>query len=78
MDLSAVQQVTLQDTNALATTFSIDGTTCSGVATVKQTTTTTFQFTAVALGTCAVTASDNLNHSTAIQVSVQTTSVGIH
>lgn len=77
MDLNAVQNVTLGDTNPHATTFTIDASTCNGIATVKQTSLTTFQFAAAALGTCSVTASDNLGHSTAIPVSVQTTSVVI-
>jgi hypothetical protein len=73
MDLSATQQVTLQDITS--STVSVDGSTCAGIANVSQTSATTFTFSAVAVGTCEVTASDSAGHSIVIPVSVQTTSV---
>jgi hypothetical protein len=73
MDLSATQQVTLQDGSS--GTLSVDGSTCAGIANVSQTNATTFTFSAVAVGTCEVTAADSGGHSIVIPVSVQTTSV---
>jgi hypothetical protein len=73
MDLSATQAVTLADVSS--STVSIDGSTCAGVVNVAQTSATTFTFSAVAVGTCEVTASDSSGHSIVIPVSVQTTSV---
>jgi hypothetical protein len=76
MDVSGTQKVTLQPANPSAT-LSIDGSTCAGIATVSQSSATTFNFAAAGVGTCEVTAADNAGHSIVIPVSVQTTSVWI-
>jgi hypothetical protein len=70
MDLSATQTVTLSASSSV----SVDGSTCAGIATVTQTSATTFNFAAVAISTCEVTAADTAGHSIVIPVSVQTTS----
>lgn len=72
MSIGATQQVTIQSSGA---SVSVDGSTCAGIATVSQTAATAFTFSAVALGTCEVTAADNAGHSIVVPVSVQTTSV---
>lgn len=71
MSVGATQQVTLQSSSSVT----VDGSTCAGIATVSQTSATTFTFSAAGLGTCEVTAADSAGHSIVVPVSVQTTSV---
>lgn len=74
MDLTATQPVSLIDNDPNAT-VSIDSSGCSGIASVMQSSATTFTFSAVAIGTCQVTATDSNGHSISIPVNVQTTQV---
>lgn len=76
MDLNATQTLTLGDT-APDAAYSVDASRCKGIANATQSSSTTYNVSAVAIGTCNIVVSDNHGNSLAVFVAVTTTSVGI-
>lgn len=74
MDLRATQTLALAG-GAQSPIYAVDATQCAGIANSTQTSTTTFNVSAVALGNCNLIASDGHGNSVSVYVSVTGTSV---
>jgi hypothetical protein len=75
---SYAQTVTVTQSNYSNGAFTAGTTTCSGIATVAEASSTSFTFTPVGAGSCTYTISGGNGQSATLAVGVTTTSVGGH